>query len=278
MQIPSKQQINAFQAAVRQYYNEHGRHNLPWRVPEAGGGFDPYKILVSEMMLQQTQVPRVIPKFQDFVRCFPNVQSLASAPLSEVLKLWSGLGYNRRAKFLWQTAQKIVQDFNGIFPHDIKALQSLPGIGSNTAGAVIVYAFNQPAVFIETNIRTVFTYHFLQDQPTVSDKSIAELLEQTLDRQDPRSFFWALMDYGSFLKKSVGNLNHASKSYAKQSPFQGSRRQIRGQVIRALLDHPLGYQQLTASIVDQRLLDVLGELQAEGFIDLKENHYHLLAH
>src|SRR5215471_3425360 len=165
---------------VFEYYQNHGRHDLPWRLPDSNGSFHPYKILVSEIMLQQTQVPRVLPKFKDFIGQFPTIQSLAQAPLKDVLVAWQGLGYNRRAKFLWQAAQAIIQDSEGTVPSTESDLVKLPGIGKNTAGAISAYAFNQPAIFIETNIRTVFIHHFFKDQVDVPDKALLGLVGATL--------------------------------------------------------------------------------------------------
>jgi A/G-specific adenine glycosylase len=277
MLLLTKSQIDRFNKTIQAYYEAHGRHALPWRIPLADGSFDPYAILVSEVMLQQTQVSRVIQKFQDFMVRFPTVDHLAHASLAEVLEAWSGLGYNRRAKFLWQASQHISQDFGGVFPEDVRVLQTLPGVGSNTAGAVVVYAFNQPSSFIETNIRTVFIYHFLQNRQDISDTEIRNLLEQTLPRDDPRGYFWAIMDYGSYVKKTIGNSSRASNTYIKQAPFHGSLRQIRGQVVRALLGRPLSYRQLANAQPDPRLKQVLSTLEAEGFIEYVENHYRLLA-
>ncbi|HEY1835711.1 MAG TPA: hypothetical protein VGG13_02720 [Candidatus Saccharimonadales bacterium] len=263
--------IAEFQKTVWNFYEARGRHGLPWRLPEADGSFDPYKILVSEVMLQQTQVPRVLPKYEEFLAKFPDVGSLARTKLGDVLAVWGGLGYNRRAKFLWQAAQKIEQDFAGIFPQEAAELQKLPGIGSNTAGAIIAYSFNWPEIFIETNIRTVFIHHFFEDKKGVSDKEIVELVEKTIDKSEPRLWFWALMDYGSFLKQTVGNLNKASKSYAKQSKFKGSRRQLRGEIIRQLLAEPAGKTGFTIS--DERLEAVLTELVREGLIEQHSKIY-----
>lgn len=172
--------IAVFQETVWEYYRRHGRHDLLWRQPEADGRFDPYKILVSEIMLQQTQVPRVLPKFVEFLTRFPTVQALAAAPLGDVLAAWNGLGYNRRAKFLWQAAQKVVNDFDGVFPSTSEALVTLPGVGANTAGAILAYAFNQPAVFLETNVRTVFIHHFFKDSDLVTDAQLLELVKASL--------------------------------------------------------------------------------------------------
>src|SRR6476620_8730084 len=165
--------------------------DMPWRDDTR-----PYYVLVSELMLQQTQVSRVIPKFNAFVEAFPNEQTLAESSLAEVLVRWQGLGYNRRAKFLHDAAKRIATEFGGVFPTEAHDILSLPGVGKNTLGAIQAYAFNQSALFIETNIRTVYIHHFFNDQFDVSDSQISEKLEQTLDREHPRAFYWALMDYG----------------------------------------------------------------------------------
>lgn len=245
------------------YYREHGRHELPWRLPEADGSIDPYKILVSELMLQQTQVPRVIPKYHEFLRQFPDVVSLADAELGEALRAWQGLGYNRRAKFLWQSAQYIHEA--GAFPNSLESLVALPGVGTNTAGAIMAYAFNAPVVFVETNIRTVIFYHFAPDAENIPDSFIREVLTELLDTEHPREFYWALMDYGAFLKTQVRN-NAQSKQYTKQSAFHGSRRQVRGSVLRLLTTGPQTLENLQKIIEDERLPNVLEALLAEGLI------------
>jgi A/G-specific adenine glycosylase len=259
-----------FQQTIMEYYDQHGRHDLPWRQPESDGSFDPYKILVSEIMLQQTQVARVMPKYAEFLADFPDVKALARSSLGEVLIAWSGLGYNRRAKYLLQAAQMIVTDFGGTFPSGLKELEELPGVGPNTAGAIAVYAYNLPEIFIETNIRTVFIHHFFsangQALSNISDAEIRNLVGETLDRNKPRVWYWALMDYGNFLKRYVGNLNQASKIYAKQSKFEGSRRQLRGAVIRILIYGEQNLEELSRSFTDERLKSVLCELLQEGLI------------
>lgn len=267
----TKHEQNFFLETVWGYYRDYGRHDLPWRQPEPDGSFDSYKIMVSEIMLQQTQVPRVVPKYAEFLKRFPNVQSLAAAELGDVLRVWQGLGYNRRAKFLWQAAQKVTE--LGEFPAGQAELVKLPGIGSNTAGAILAYAHNEPAVFIETNIRTVYIYHFYGDRAEVDDQEIRELLDNTLDREQPREFYWALMDYGSHLKATVGNLNKVSKQYAKQSAFNGSRRQVRGAVLRALGGGPLTLVELRKMIPDKRIESVLQDLSAEGLIRTTRGTY-----
>lgn len=271
----NSQDIAAFQDTVLTYYDQHGRHELPWRIPEEDGTFSAYNIAVSEIMLQQTQVSRVISKYQDFLRAFPTVQDVAQAPLSEVLMLWSGLGYNRRAKFLWQAAQVVAQDYKGVFPDTKPALIALPGIGPNTAGAILAYAYNQPSIFIETNIRSVFIHHFFTDQENVADSALLPLVEASIPDGSSRIWYWALMDYGTFLKRSIGNASRASSSYAKQSAFQGSRRQIRGLVIRRLTMGPQSLEALIEAIGDSRLSDVLDNLQREGLIQNSAGLYRL---
>ena len=259
-----------FQTEVWDYYHAHGRDELPWRSIT-----DAYHVTVSELMLQQTQVGRVIPKYDQFMELFPAVQDLAAAPLGDVLRAWSGLGYNRRAKFLWQAAQKVMKDYDGIFPEQLDELITLPGVGRNTAGAILAYAYNRPVVFVETNIRTVFIHHFFNDQTDISDKAILELVAETLDKEHSREWYWALMDYGAYLKQMVGNLNRLSKTYAKQSTFQGSRRQIRGHVLRLLGTGPHTLARLEKEIQDERLIDVLDDLVNEDLVCSRGNTYHL---
>jgi A/G-specific adenine glycosylase len=257
--------LQQFQKALQAFYVVPGRQ-MPWRVPETAGTFDLYKIMVSEVMLQQTQVNRVIPKYQEFIQKFPDINTLAEASLGDVLVAWSGLGYNRRAKYLHQAAQQMVKDYSVDTSQTLNMLSKLPGIGHNTAAAICVYAYNQPQVFIETNIRTVFIHHFFSGTVVVEDKAITPILGECLAGQDPRTFYWALMDYGTYLKATHGNLNSKSKHYSKQSSFHGSRRQIRGQVIRLLAGKAYSQKQLAAIIRDSRLEPVLGDLTSEGLI------------
>lgn len=271
----TKQEVASFQDAVWSYYQHNGR-DMPWRQPGADGSFDPYKIMVSEIMLQQTQVVRVIPKFEAFVQEFPGVEELAAAPLSRVLEQWSGLGYNRRAKFLHQAAKQIMQEHQGAFPTILNMLSNLSGIGVNTAAAIMNYAYNQPTPFLETNIRTVYIHHFFGDHPElVTDKQLLPLVTDTIDIENPREWFWALMDYGTHLKATVGNLSRQSKHYTKQSKFQGSKRQIRGQVLKVLLEKPMGIRVLKQTISDERLPAVLHDLEQEGLITKTRSTYHL---
>jgi A/G-specific adenine glycosylase len=264
-----------FYEKLWEYYDAHGRHDLPWRQPEHDGAFDPYKIMVSEIMLQQTQVSRVVPKYHSFLQKFPKTTDLAAAKLGDVLRQWQGLGYNRRAKFLWQAAQKIISEHGGNFPETVEELVKLPGIGKNTAGAIAAYAYNKPAIFIETNIRTVYIHHFFAGKKGVDDKEIISLLHKTIDTKNPRTFYWALMDYGTYLKQTQGNLSKLSNGYVKQSKFHGSNRQIRGAVIRQLSRSSGTYDSLQNAIQDERLDTVLAELVAEGLITKNGRDYSL---
>jgi A/G-specific adenine glycosylase len=277
------QSYRQFQDEVWGYYAAQGRHDLPWRVPEMDGSFDPYKVMVSELMLQQTQVNRVIPKYLEFLERFPTVRALAAARLGDVLIAWQGLGYNRRAKFLWQAAQIVVNELGGEFPRGQKELTALPGVGTNTAGAIMAYAYDEPVVFIETNIRTVFIHHFFKDQADVPDKAIAELVRKNLPKAGQgtannsgvREWYWALMDYGTHIKQAHGNKSRASRGYAKQSPFHGSRRQVRGAVLRYLSQKSGTLEELAATESDPRLTEVLQDLSREGMVREEGGRYRL---
>jgi A/G-specific adenine glycosylase len=227
--------------------------------------------MVSEIMLQQTQAARVIPKYQEFLTLFPTVQSLAAASLADVLKAWSGLGYNRRAKFLWQAVGQI----KNTFPDTLDDLVALPGVGVNTAGAILAYSFNQPVVFIETNIRSVYIHHFFEDRRDVHDTEILPIVKVTLDKEHPREWYWALMDYGVYIKNTVGNTSRNSKHYTKQSTFAGSRRQIRGQIIKLLSERPVSDEEIRNIISDTRLDEVLNDLTKEQLIRLDGYLYSL---
>lgn len=264
--MADEQRVRKFQEEVREYYTVHGRHDLPWRQSEPDGTFDPYKILVSELMLQQTQVSRVVPKYREFLVRFPRVEVLAAASQGEVLKAWQGLGYNRRAKFLWQAAGMVRKEYDGELPRAETQLVKLPGIGKNTAAAIVAYAYNQKALFIETNIRTVFIHHFFANSTEVTDGEILPLVALALPDDSPREWYWALMDYGVFLKKTVGNLNKLSKSYTKQTTFHGSKRQLRGTILRMLSEGPLSRADLVSMLADNRTPEVLADLEREELI------------
>ena len=204
---------------------------MPWRET-----VDPYRILVSEIMLQQTQVGRVEEKYPQFIRAFPNFKALDRAQLAKVYGVWQGMGYNRRALALKKIANIVVNDYNCALPQTHEELCALPGIGKATASSIMAFAFNLPAVFVETNIRTVFIHFFFKKRKQVADEEILPLVEQSLYKKNPRVWYWALMDYGTMLKKSGEDKNIRSKHYKKQSRFEGSRRQIRGKILKILLD------------------------------------------
>lgn len=249
-----------FNRKLGTFYRANKR-DFPWRRT-----IDPYQILVSEIMLQQTQTARVVPYFEKFLKAFPNVSKLATADTKKVLELWQGLGYNRRALFLHRTAQKIVSDFSGRVPNNLEDLTTLPGAGINTAGAVLAYAFNQPAIFIETNIRKTIIHFFFADQPTVSDKEITAVIERTIDRQNPREWYWALVDYGNQLGQTKTVTNDRSRHYHKQSQFVGSKRFTRSQLLKVLLRQPQPRATLLTRFASlPHVEQALAELLTEGF-------------
>ncbi len=225
--------------------------------------------------MQQTQVPRVIPKYEAFLKQFPTLHDLATAQLADVIRAWSGLGYNRRARYVWQAAQDI--DKQGQFPRTVPELVALPGIGANTAGAILAYAYNQPVVFIETNVRTVIIHHYFTNQTEVRDTEVQQVLQEllTLNSRPPKEFYWVLMDYGTYLKAAFPNPNRRSKHYTKQSAFDGSKRQIRGSVLRTLAKEPKTLSELQAAYPDSRLQAVIEDLLKEQLISQTAGRYHL---
>lgn len=218
-----------FVTAVWQYYEAAGRHTLPWRKTR-----DPYRVLVSEVMLQQTQALRVVPMYKAFLKRFPTALALARSPLRDVLTAWQGLGYNRRAKALHETAKNVSEMHKGRFPKTYKELLELPGVGPYTAGAVMAFAYNEAVPILETNIRTVYLHHFFKDDTDVEERELLKLVERTLDPKKPRDWYYALMDYGAHLKQVIGNQNRRARAYSRQSAFKGSDREIRGAVVREL--------------------------------------------
>jgi len=254
-----------FKELVWNFYNTNAR-DLPWRKT-----VNPYRIWVSEIMLQQTQVARVLPKYKEFLKKFPNIKVLAEVPLSEVLKLWQGLGYNRRAKLLHQGAKYIQKEHKGVFPKE--GLEIIPGIGAYTAGAIRAFAFNEAVPCIETNIRTVYLHHFFKDKKDVSDKELLLIIAKTLHTENPREWYWALMDYGAHLKRSGVQINNKSKHYAKQSTFKGSDREVRGAVLKALADE----KSINSLFPDreEQLQIQIKKLLEEGFIKKRGGRYTL---
>ncbi len=255
--------MREFQKIVWKYYKKYGRHTLPWRKTR-----DPYRILVSEIMLQQTQVDRVIPKHKEFLKRFPSFRVLANAKTADVIRTWQGLGYNRRALNLKKAAEVVCKKYGEKLPHDHDVLISLPGVGSYTAGALLAFIWNEPMVFIETNIRTVFIRHFFQKKKNVSDADIENKIIETLDEKNPREWYWALMDYGAHLKKTVGNQNTRSRQYTKQPKFAGSNRQLRGAIISLLAKKSISEKEIIVR-TKRKTTDVqraLSALSSEGFV------------
>lgn len=239
MKSVSPREIQAFTRTVWTHYKKQGRHDLAWRKQ-----IDPYSIVVSEIMLQQTQVARVESYYKTWKQSFPSWRALARSPLSQALSHWQGLGYNRRGKYLHEIAKTVTTNNKGKFPTEYREILALPGIGPYTASAVMAFSYNKPAVLLETNIRTAVIHHFFNNEKKVSEQDIEKILQACLKNgtkayKNSREWYWALMDYGSHLKQTVGNLNRKSTTYAKQSRFEGSRRQLRSQILRYILEKTL---------------------------------------
>ncbi len=273
--------------------------DLPWRRTR-----DPYEIWLSEVMLQQTQVPRVQARWTEWLDRFPSVFALAEASTADVLAAWQGMGYNRRALALKSAAEEIVRVYDGVFPRDTRSLVALPGIGPATAQGIRSFAFDLPGVYLETNVRTVFLHHLFPDVPAVPDKELVSLVEaacpagsRAAEKVDaaverfavpqdvddtPRSWYYALLDYGAYLKKTVPNPSRRSKSYTRQSKFEGSRRQKRAAIVRLLLDAQARGERLETAevwmllneaereagrpVVERELVSsILSDLEREGF-------------
>lgn len=261
--------VERFRAMIYGHYHANPRL-LPWRETE-----NPYHILVSEIMLQQTQVERVTGKYRKFLDAFPDFAALARAPLRDVLHAWQGLGYNRRAISLQETAKIVVRDFYGLLPEPPEQLRTLPGIGVYTAAAIAAFAFHRPVSLIETNVRAVFIHCFFHDRQDVRDSEIMPLIEATLDTADPRTWYYALMDYGAMLKRTIPNPSRKSAHHASQSRFEGSDRQIRGKILRFLLKMPQSRKDdilLELQETPERVAKILADLEKEGFIIRQGSH------
>lgn len=241
---------------------------MPWRETR-----DPYRILVSEVMLQQTQVERVRPKYGQFLAAFPDLEALAAATPARLLAAWRGLGYNRRALNLQRAARQLLERHGGRVPDDAAALVALPGIGAATAASIRAFAFDAPVVFIETNIRRAFIHEFFPAREAVADADLLPLVAAALARRRPREWYYALMDYGAALARRVPNPNRRSRSWTRQGRFEGSDRQVRGEVLRRLLDGgPAAPAALASRIAKslgtdaQRVRRLLADLEREGFV------------
>lgn len=247
MQPLKDDQIVQFQKLIYDFYALNKR-NFIWREE-----ITPYKVLVSEVMLQQTQTTRVIPKFENWLLHFPDFSSLAQASNHDVLSAWQGLGYNRRGLALGKIAQIVMAEHDGQLPNNPAILQTFPAIGPNTAGSICAFAFNNPIVFIETNIRTIYTDTFFKGQSEISDKQLLPLIAQTIDHNNAREWYYALMDYGVYLKQNLPRINAASKHYTRQSKFIGSKRQVRGAIIKILTQLKHVEHEMLIELVDFEL-------------------------
>ncbi len=269
----SQVRVTEFRKKIYSYYRLH-RRSFPWREHRT-----PYRIVVSEIMLQQTQAPRVVPKYRDFLRAFPSFSSLARASVAEVLRHWQGLGYNRRALFLRRLAITVTQEYRGKLPREEKSLRELPGIGPATAASICAFAYNQPSIFIETNIRAVFIHEFFPKSTKIPDSKLWPLITLALDQKNPRDWYYALMDYGVYLKQTMPNPSRRSALNAKTSKFIGSNRQLRGLVLRTVLTKPRPIQSIITSIEkattfsETQIMAALENLSQEGFLAKRGNKF-----
>jgi len=262
--------IQGFQQHIYAQYHANPRP-MPWRDTH-----DPYRILLSEVMLQQTRVERVKYKYSEFLGAFPTLSDLAAAPLVDVLRVWQGLGYNRPSIALKRCPEELLTRFNGQFPSAISDLESLPGIGPYTARAVAVFAFGISAAFIETNIRTVFIHLFFHDHDKVSDREIMPLVTATLVHNNPREWYYALMDFGVTLKQLHPNPGRRSRHHSQQTRFEGSNRQQRSRLLRAVIASPGISTLKLAVLLDAEQPDVernLGDMVREGFLYQEDSGY-----
>lgn len=267
------------------YILQRGRElyrDLPWRNRD-----DAYEVLVSEVMLQQTQVTRVKGYWERFLKVFPTVDALAAASVADVLELWQGLGYNRRALALKRAADRCSCEYKGLLPDTYEGLLTLPGVGPATAAGVMVFAYQSPAAYLETNVRSVFLYELFPDSQSVSDAQLFPLVQTAalcpLAAADPRAWNYALLDYGAFLKTTVPNPSRRSTTHTRQSAFEGSRRQKRAWILRRVLAEPDGVLlglvqgQLNAAEVqagrkrvsEKEFASIVSDLTSEGFFHLE---------
>jgi A/G-specific adenine glycosylase len=266
-------ELKAFREAVYVNYEKEKRI-FPWRIDTR-----PWGVLVSEFMLQQTQTGRVVEYWTKWMEKWPSPGLFHRAGMEEALRAWSGLGYNRRCLYLKDCARRITVEYDGKVPGDPEDLEGLPGIGPYTARAIPCFAYNVPTVFIETNIRAAVLHFFFKDRDMVQDKELLPVLQAALDQNDPRTWYWALMDYGAALKRLRPNPNRRSVHYRRQSPFEGSFRQLRGAVVRALVrEGPAGKEDLrrrSGIEADKDLYRVIEALEKEQIVAESEGIYRI---
>ncbi|HVQ00922.1 MAG TPA: Fe-S cluster assembly protein HesB [Candidatus Thermoplasmatota archaeon] len=257
--------ISKFQRKVWAFYRTH-RRRLPWRTTH-----DPYKILVSELMLQQTQVSRVITFYNKWIQQWPTIQDLAHASRREVLQAWMGLGYNTRALRLQQAAKTIVGDYQGDVVQAMRQYQEIPGVGRYTSQAVLIFATNADLVTVDTNIRRIFIHEFGLPKD-ISERNLWDLALRCLPTGRSRDWHNALMDYGALHDTA---LTTGVKPKTRQGRFEGSNRQLRAQVIRLLLQQDRSFTELQKrlDVPKVKLQHILATLIEEDFISRKKNRY-----
>lgn len=300
--VPADAEAQRFRKVVYSYYSRYGRHELPWRNTRS-----PYRIVVSEFMLQQTQVARVRGRYAQWLDLFPDFEALAAAPLREVLAAWSGLGYNRRARFLHELAKRVCEEYGGRLPADIDSLRTLPGVGEYTAAAIAAFAYEIPVACVETNIRRALIYAFFsvdvdyapqrvsaavspgwpevaegvsarRPLGRVHDREIRGVANAVLDRDEPRRWNFALMDWGAMIGANTENPNRHSAHYTRQSRFAGSRREVRGAIIRSLSQlSGASVTELSSinGLTSDRLESALSDLAREGLIEQKHGRWQI---
>lgn len=262
--------LHSFSTFIWDWYHHHKR-DFVWRETQ-----DAYHILLSELMLQQTQTGRVVPKYHLFLDTWPTLKDLAQSSLTDVLYAWKGLGYNRRAKALQQIAIKSAQ-FNYTLPNDESILLTFPMIGPATAAAIRSFAYGEKSIYLETNIRRIIIHHFFNSALKVHDKEIKEILLPLVEMQiDVRNWYYALMDYGVHLKKEGVVSNRRSSHYTKQTPFENSHRQIRSTLLFILTQEGSKKEVDLVTITSfeqERILLALQSLKDDGLIhDFVEEH------
>ncbi len=243
------------------------KRDLPWRHT-----FDPYKILVSEIMLQQTQVSRVVEKYYEFLRIFPDIYSLAHASTADVIRVWKGLGYNRRALYLKRAAEVLVRKYNGNFPQSANDLQEIPGIGKYTAGAILVFAFRKNIGVVDTNIRKIITgffYDGIQQKESVIEQKASELVPIG------KSWEWhqALMDYGALeFSKQKEKVAVGIRKGTAYVPFRDTNRFLRGRILDLIREKSIRETKLLTLIYKTHRKDkqiirtVISDLVREGLL------------
>ncbi len=263
----------AFIHTILGFYAVHGRQFI-WRETS-----EPYRVLLSEVMLQQTQTSRVIPKYELFLSLWPTFKELSEAPLDQLLYNWKGLGYNRRALNLRKSAMAS-ERWGWSLPKEQAELLSLPGVGKATAAAIGAFSYQQRTIYLETNIRRVLLHCFYPDQEGVKDKELEPLLAHLVQMvEDPKQWYYALMDFGVLLKSLTPNANVRSAHYTKQAKFENSNRQIRGQLIHLLADTGAKEQDQVIALLShfeqERVLYCLEQLEKEGFVEEMEGTYRI---